>query len=525
MLPGDNAPQIRVSPSGSFTVRLEWSNPLFHRSNFISLSKHGLTLWRKRWPYPLASAFVDDAGRIVAWGEDDHVAGGYANLTLRVVFVAPNGEISKEDATARQQTGELDSSPIPVVDKFIGDPSGERLYVVISRSLSAAAQWLQYDFATGTLIKTRSLLDSEPAFRAEEAIIVPGSGLIAALYRGVPDAELPSVSLLDKDGKSTGMLSLPRDFQPVSSLLSEKPAQLHAGPVHFQLDCGTSLGDATLHIEIKRQPNGGFSLVPHSLTLAPRPPAPPEPPEVSLTPTNIVKLGCPNIGLIAMGPTGRIYIKDKITRNIVAFDQSGRRIFATAALFRTDGFDDDYFSRLCPVPDGGVLYDREAFTPHPIRFDQAGQAVASTEESASPANGVWTRAGFSDSNGKVMYPISHDAFGRGILRVDSVASAPNGSAAVLDTDPFEDRNYSFITTFNADGLAIRTFRVPRCDEVAYDGNLVVVNPGNAIVAYSLTSKLLWSARFHSRSTPFLYQGSLFLWAGGDELIRYALPKE
>jgi len=228
------------------------------------------------------------------------------------------------------------------------------------------------------------------------------------------------------------------------------------------------------------------------------------------------------LGSLAVGPTGRIYAKDSRTEMIHAFSDKGKWVFS-AKPSPTAGAEFAYFDRLIPLQNGGVFFGRRSLPPQLDCFDRTGKIMPEGTPLNGESHGMWTSVGYVDLRGKVSRKLERDGNGHWYRMIQDVANAPDGSAAVLDIDPSPDVKTCRVTIVSQEGRALRTFKVPRCYDVAYDGKQVLVDPDKSICAYTAQGEPLWKADLSAHASPYIADKSLYLWFGEPSVKRYELP--
>jgi|GEM_PF-4181178 len=229
-----------------------------------------------------------------------------------------------------------------------------------------------------------------------------------------------------------------------------------------------------------------------------------------------------DIGSLSVSPAGKIYAKDSRTEMIHAFSEAGKWIYSTKPS-PTAGAEFAFFDRLSPLQNGGVLFGRSSLPPSLDRIDRSGKLMKDGAPLSGETRGTWTAVGFVDLRGNVTHKLERDANDHWYRMIQDVSAAPDGSAAVLDIDPSPDIKTCRVTIVTLEGKPLRTFKVPRCYSVAYDGKQVLVDPGKSICAYSAQGEPIWKADLSAHASPYIAGKSLYLWFGEPSVKRYELP--
>ena len=229
-----------------------------------------------------------------------------------------------------------------------------------------------------------------------------------------------------------------------------------------------------------------------------------------------------DIGSLSVSPAGKIYAKDSRTEMIHAFSEAGKWIYSTKPS-STAGAEFAFFDRLSPLQNGGVLFGRSSLPPRLDRIDRSGKLIKDGAPLSGETRGTWTAVGFVDLRGNVTHKLERDANDHWYRMIQDVSAAPDGSAAVLDIDPSPDIKTCRVTIVTREGKPLRTFQVPRCYSVAYDGKQVLVDPGKSICAYSAQGQPIWKADLSAHASPYIAGKTLYLWFGEPSVKRYELP--
>lgn len=194
------------------------------------MTKNGEKVWASNLPYTLLSVKVTKFGEVVGYSYSHGIEGfGSTNSEgdFRVVILAPNGTPRLNEATDRQPSNFLHTSPNPISKGLIVDEMNDRVIVRVADSdiNRRSETWWTYAISTGEPLGRLNPLDkmddSEHLSYLIDARIIPQTPLILLHWwrYQYPDPVGQSSSIiggyfavLDENATPVWELDLPRDY-------------------------------------------------------------------------------------------------------------------------------------------------------------------------------------------------------------------------------------------------------------------------------------------------------------------------
>jgi len=539
-----------TSPSGSYALSIAAGEPNGGGPCTAVLSKRGAVLWRKKLPYLLGEATVDDQGNVGAVGEQWGI--GYQGTPMHFVFFDQRGKILG-DRTQKRHFWASDVPTAPLVGSFAAAPRRHRLAIELyemdesdSAPGSWKRQWTEYDLRTGQVVSQKESdtyretwpVSTEPTPISDtdqfgsyslsqdgaatvtlcdgmgkdgSAITFPSS-LIggyeqAEQFKLVPDGPR---KLLLKSADSEKEVELVLDRNSNGALAFRKPRMLTGPMPHLVAGSGdfrTVLLKSTGGIHLQNASSTNRS---HEIADAAQP---------------VESIG--DISQFRVGPAPRIVLIDSRTRTVHAYDLSGKSLFATQPkAFMVD--DEPIFMETVGCsPFGWIVI--KGFKSSVV-LDPTGRDLSESETKPSLPGLAWTDKGLVDSAGAIVVPALRRADGKWIHEGKDFAAAPDGSAAIIEGlyDRYEPQR---ITVFSPKGVPSHTFALKSdlmlCG-IAFDGKTIVVTALEELHAFSVAGKPLWKAKLPGGSENALNRisilnGKLYGLNRKQQIVTFAMP--
>ena len=205
-------PKTYTSPSGTYLLWVNPSDPDGEGEAFYRLSSQGKVVWEKELPFTFRDASVADDGTSCGYAYTEGIM-GLGNF--EVAIIAPNGTLRADDKHVRKGSQFLHTDPNPKVAGWFLDPDNDRMVVRVPDpdvNLQKEVWWV-YKLSDGKRRIVEPAALGEPVRSLQDAKPLRGTTLTVVHWYQFQKTMGSTFSLVDLEGKSVWRWDVPDDYE------------------------------------------------------------------------------------------------------------------------------------------------------------------------------------------------------------------------------------------------------------------------------------------------------------------------